>query len=112
MTRYMLMSGLHSEDGKTYTPKDVIETGRDLTKFNSPGLPPKFELLDENNRPVQQHWRDEPVAQDDNPVVGTLRQMTVEQLREVAADEEVDLGDARLKEEIVKLIADAHMAGV
>lgn len=65
MPRFRVLQGLHSEGGKVYGPKsaaqgledkslyagEIVETDKDLERLNCPGVPPKFERLDDEPLP-------------------------------------------------------------
>lgn len=86
MPRFELLSGIHNEGGKTYYPGDVINSASNLAEHNKPNAF-RFRPL-----PKSEADRDE-----------GLDAMTVSQLREFAAEEEIDLGDATKKDEILRL---------
>lgn len=93
-----------------YKMNDVIETDEDLTVFNQPGSM-KFELVDAMGRPTLQETRTAPPQpQAQQPVSDGLELMNVKDLRKHAAEEEIDLGDAKGKTEIIKKIREAMVA--
>ena len=75
-------------DGVYYTG-DIIETDKDLSRHNTPSGQ-KFERLST-------------IQSIDDPV-SDLNRMTVADLRALAEQEEIDLGDAHLKDEIIEAI--------
>ena len=73
----------------------IIESDRDLCGlFNSPGFPKKFEEVGANDTPQ--------ISGEVNQKL--LQRMTIVQLREHAEAEEIDLGDAKSKVEIIESI--------
>lgn len=137
--RFKLLAGKHAakdEEGlqKIYKKGDVIETDSDLSKLNSgPGYM-KFERLYEEGESedegtvksvatptkpqVQMAVADQPtVVKTTQPTVKTptgpvkLESMTVEDLRSLAADEEVDLKNAKTKDEILRALRSAGVSG-
>ncbi len=98
MSKFRLLQGVHGEGKgpnlKVYYPGDVIETESDLCKFNTPSSSPKFEKLDASGVPA----KGAPYPGDQ------LDAMTVERLREFAAEEEIDLVDARKRDDILQVI--------
>lgn len=82
MPKFKLISGVHSEGGRTYLPGEIIESRSDLSKHN--------------------HFPDrryEPVAEGDG-----FDSMTIAELKQHAEEEEVDLGMATKKAEILRLV--------
>jgi hypothetical protein len=74
---------------------DVVVSGEDLMLENVPGSPmPRFELLD--------------TVDDGASVEDTLESLSVDQLRRAAEAEEIDLGDARRKPELIAAIRQAR----
>lgn len=127
VNRYRVLSGTHSEGyepvidpetGKqlldpmtnkplrgepiTYHAGQIVESKSDLLRFNSPGSI-KFELLGARNS-----YFSEPVKQENEQ--DELGRMTVGQLREFAAANEVDLGPAKSKDDILRTIRESIMA--
>lgn len=117
--RYRLLAGKHTDlrAGQTpimYRPGDIIDTEDDLTQFNPPGMPAKFERID-SDHPLHSATTWNPDAetledftdrmrrertnllQENQAAPGgddlstSLRSMTVDQLHQIAADEEIEL---------------------
>ena len=93
MSWYRILQGVHSDGDKTYyagSPDgDVIETDTDLLARNLPGVPPRYKLV-EGPDPLKEPDR--------------LEALTVPELRALAEEEEIDLGTAVRKGEIVAVI--------
>lgn len=98
--RFKLLHGIHNEGGKTYYPGDVIDSASDLSKHNRPSNV-RYEPVAEET--------DDPLGSADtlqaNPVPlesgAPLESLTIAQLRQLAEEYEVDLGDAAKKGEII-----------
>ncbi len=102
MSRWKVLQGVHQDkntkliqpstdklgverkpnDGVFYRG-DVIETNADLSQVGGCRGNPKFERVEDSE--------------------DALDSMTIQQLREFAAEEEIDLGDASKKDEILRL---------
>jgi hypothetical protein len=104
--------------------KDIIETDQDLAaRYNIPGVAPRVTNLGESTididvaSPSNTSSRIEDDVnvetsteqeETNDPLLVELQSMTVNQLREMAEDDEIDLGTAARKDEIVKAIYAAH----
>ena len=104
--------------------KDIIETDQDLAaRYNIPGVAPRVTKLGESTididvaSPSNTSSRIEDDVnvetsteqeETNDPLLVELQSMTVNQLREMAEDDEIDLGTATRKDEIVKAIYAAH----
>lgn len=94
MRTYKILTGVHYEgkgaDGKPLAyyrggPNgDTFQSEADILRHNVPGVAPRFELVGES--------------------VDNLETQTVKQLRELAEAEEIDLGAASRKDDIVAAI--------
>ena len=109
MPKFKLLSGRHTENdptGKidpvtklpvsvTYKAGDVFASKSDLDKrFNQPPMSIKFERIHET-----------PVAAAQQAAISdTLDAMTVEELKAYAESEELSLGKAKTREEMVKVL--------
>lgn len=104
---YKLLRGRHVEgrgdDRKTYKRSDRITTDKDLLKFNKPGIAPKFELLSIGREDAEETGEAAPSLAND-----ALEDLTVAQLRHIAEEEEIDLGGAARKDEIIARIRAAQ----
>lgn len=98
---FRLNRGRHSEgrneDGspKVYVRGDIIESTTDLEKHNTKGAPQKFTRVRPGTKPEQTPQETE---RED------FERMTVSQLKQLAADEEIDLGEAKTKQEIINAL--------
>lgn len=101
--KFKLLRGLHSHGGKTYQPGNVVESDTDfVARFGRL----KFERLLDDTAPITQQAADQ-AAEAGFETVNELRdlsKMTVSQLRTYAAENEVDLGDARTKDQILAVL--------
>ncbi len=93
--KFRLIRGVHQEGGQTYSSgvdgQDIIETDKDLSAMND-SVRPRFLVIEEFAAVTQQTGYD------------ILRVKTVKELRELAEEETIDLGDAMLKDDIVNII--------
>ena len=99
MQKFRLISGVHNEGGKTYvsgTKNNIIESSKNLLEQNGPGRP-RFELVVESFQPLEQP--SEPVSE-----VDTIRKLSVPGLKEYAEVNEIDLGTATKRDEILNTI--------
>jgi hypothetical protein len=78
-------------------PGDVIETENDLVKLFGVN---KFEEIYEDSKPAMVH--------DDGRSLKLMERMRVEDLRKYAEEEEIDLGDAGIKKDIIQKILDGR----
>jgi len=92
MPKFKLLSGIHNEGGNTYYAGDIIDSKSDLLKHNVSGSSPRYEKAAESTPSSVQSRTDQ------------LDAMTVSQLREFAEAEEIDLGEATKKAEILAVI--------
>ncbi len=86
MAKFKVLAGHHNEGGKTYGPGDIVDSASDLNKHNKQEAI-KFEQVGEVLSPQDE-----------------LKQHTVAELQDLAAEEEIDLGDAVKKLEIIEAI--------
>jgi hypothetical protein len=92
--QFRLLRGLHHEGGKTFKPGDIIDSKTNLAeRFNQPETGSiKFE-------PVQVVAPAQSEADQED-----LSKCTVQQLREIAEANEIDLEGCTLKEEILNAV--------
>lgn len=95
---FKLLNGLHDQgDGKVYRRGDVVNSKQDLEKRFGPA---KFQRVAD---PAQVK-EEEPVASAPVSVQDEFSDMTVAELKQFAASEEIDLGSASRKDEILAVI--------
>lgn len=95
----------------------IIESSVDLCRrFNKPGFPKKFERVPQSTptslpdklvreeEETEEEFFEETVAPSMDQVIASIDNMTVEQLKAFADEEEIDLSTAKTKAEIVKVI--------
>ena len=82
---------------------DLIDTDQDLLQENAPGYPARFERLDGIPGFAAPDLGPD-LAKSNAKLERALSRMSVEQLRKYAEDEEIDLGEAGTKEEILEAI--------
>lgn len=99
-----VLHGAHNEYGKTYHRGEVVNSRSDLRKMNKPGAK-KFEfmgMVDEGAIEPEAITINAPVR--DFPSEDTLSNMTIPELRRFAEQEEIELGSAKSKTEILEAI--------
>ncbi len=130
MAYYRVIKGRHLEfqDGsqgdrrvsKIYDTGEIVESAVDLCEaFNQvdeQGVPRsiKFERVDSVGRPLAKRKVKPKVSQQQQqsePASDGLDGLTIEELRKFAAEEEVDLGDAKKKEDIIEAIRETVQIG-
>lgn len=116
--KFRVLRGSHNEGGKTYHRGDVVESRVDLVKkFNEKGIPPRFSRI--TGREVKETTDPGPSTSDQKPNdpalnpsnrfgVETLKMMNLTELKGLAAEEEIDLGGATKKDEIIAILMSAQ----
>lgn len=132
MYQFRLLSGSHTDNSGSYEPGDIITTEQDLRKLNSIGAK-RYELLTEINgallpddvvqEAVRQGEGEEPPVEekqepnDDDDLedllnegeeVDDMSDLTVEELRKIAEDEGINLGNRKKKAAIISAIQEAR----
>lgn len=132
--KFKLLQGGHSEDyttqsvdaeGKTinvvhaeqYHARDnnIIESKNDLCKlFNAPGYPPKFERISDDATPSKgiSVSQTPDLSKNKNKVTDEMRKadeeelksMTVQELKNLSAEQGIDIKDAHKKDDIIATI--------
>lgn len=107
--RFQLLVGTHvGDDNKHYTAGDIIETQTNLAaRFNEPNCPPKFRRLTEKEFAAEQEnqaFRKQQEADKNKKPGDGLDSLSLEDLRKLAEEEEIDLGKSKTKEEVLKAI--------
>ena len=103
--QFEVLQGSHNEYGKTYGPKSIVNSRSDLRRHNKPGSQ-KFRFIgmveedavepDPEKGPSQVY----PATPSDD----TLSGMSIQELRKFAEQEEIELGTAKSKSEILVAI--------
>jgi len=107
MRTFRLLRGKHINGGKTYKKGDLIHTTADLARFNcGPGSMRYQEINPVEEVAPAQSETPAPSPQEEN----SNTDYTLEELRIIADDEEVDITGLTTKEEIVKAMADHQKA--
>jgi len=118
--QYRLMMGQHSESvrdekgelvqprkNKVYNPGDIIKTTSDLLRLNGPGPQGvKFVLVgsvEEQMSPEFHAMNAQAPGFDDG-----MDDMSLDELRKIAREEEIDLSGLSKKEEIIRAIRTAY----
>ena len=115
MPKFRILAGKYHEDRRFWTSGQVFETSTNPLKLNTPGMK-RFERVDDTTtvdpgtlyadevtrQSVEAGVADTPAAK--ASVADTLAEMTVQELRTFAASEEIDLGSAKTKEQILDII--------
>jgi len=98
MPSFKLLSGVHSHGDRVYNVGDIVESGIDLEKrFNAPGSL-RFQRLREEDLPNR-----DPSSPGNSPRTA-LEALTVNQLRKLAEEYEIDLADATKKDDIIGIL--------
>ena len=104
------------KEGRVFAPRlrdhvyqhgDIIESEADLTEFNQPPYSIKFEKVDGSGRPVNQttRKRKKPSTPVDDIHTGDgLEEMTVDELKFLAEEEEIELKPDSKKVDIIKAL--------
>jgi len=99
MAKYRLLAGTHTtgstakNNRRRYHVGDIIESDEDLVKRFNRANSVKFEVVPDSNGGVSDGLDD----------------MTVEELRQLAEAEEIDLGDAVRKPRIIRILREAQL---
>ena len=107
MAKYRLLVSSHQDDkGKTYEKGDIIEDTRDLCALFNSSLGAKFALLSEDEVELLEKRTARATAKiaAQNKGPDTLDAMSAQELRAHAAAEEIDLGNAQSKKEMIEII--------
>jgi hypothetical protein len=124
MAKYRLLVGQHvdnhpsHEGDHVYVPGDIIDTDKDLLRFNGVGMSPKFERLHDTSAgdvrnyppPTPPEKQLPPAPKQVEPVTkrpgddDKLDTMTTQQLKEYAAENEIDITGCTRKDEILERI--------
>jgi len=104
--------------GHKYGPGDLVVTDIDLNRFNAGSGPKKFDRLPDNTpipKAGQKKKTQASASVQSSPKLpmeeDTLQGMSVEELRHLAEQEEIDLGEARRKDKIIEIILEATLVG-
>lgn len=106
--------------GKGKEDGDIVETEKDLLKHNSATGTPKFILLDEERasasraestsppkasaQPAAQQRPAPAATQDNREYAAKLQSKSIKELQDHAKEEEVELGNAKTKDEIIRVL--------
>ena len=110
--KFRILRGIHSEGGQTYGVGSVVDSKSDLGRFNSSPDEPRFERVfsdPEETRaaamagcpelqPKAAAVAEQPAAKD------AFDGKTVEELRGLAEEMEIDLGKARTRDQILAVL--------
>lgn len=109
--KFKVLRGSHTEGGRRYSKGDIVDSASDLSKYNSPGAT-KFAKVAEAEPAVSATVSvvpplAEPVsleADGESYTRDELAGFSVAELREIAEDLEVDLGNVSKKADIISTI--------
>jgi hypothetical protein len=123
--RFKVLAGIHAqkEDGaiKTYKAGDIVEAPGNLLRHNKPGVQPKYGRLDageENPDPFVKR-KDEShhdfakrlselaqkaEAMAKEAALGVYASMSLEELQKHVQEEEIDVGDATTREQLLEVL--------
>lgn len=103
--RFRLMRGIHRkgairderghvvEEGKNFKPGEIIETDVNLAEL-FPSQPPKFVRIDE-------------IVEQETQMTDVYKKMSLQELKSLAEEQEIDLTGITKKEEIINLLLQA-----
>lgn len=124
MPKFRVLAGKHCE-GKTpegkpkvYVKGDVVDSKSDLSRLNPPGFPPKFERVEDDGRPspapavpVQTLsptptpvHATSPLPAAPKTVPDGLDKLSLKELQDLAASEEIDLKGAKTRDEVLRAV--------
>jgi hypothetical protein len=112
MRKFRILRGVHSEGGCTYLPPAVFESEADLLRHNSTPDDPRFEQVYEETRAAAMagcpELQPKTVAAVEQPAAkDAFDGKTVEELRGLAEEMEIDLGKARTRDQILAVLRSA-----
>lgn len=111
--KFRILRGKHNQgerhpDGRPviYARNDVVESETDLCKLNAGMATKKFERVDDSTPLTNPDaaGKSVPSPETVDPNEDTFNEMTVAELRQFAEQEEIDLGKARTKDEIIAVL--------
>ena len=119
--KFKVLRGVHSEGGQTYGVGSVVDSKSDLGRFNSSPDEPRFERIFSGPESAAEETRAaamagcpeiQPAAVTGHPVEPPAAKdsfdgKTVEELRGLAEEMEIDLGKARTREQILAVLRSA-----
>lgn len=123
--KWQVMTGKHTlNSGATFKQGQKFITDANMAVFNTDPDKPKYKDLGEVSEKEAVEWAANagakntndgstqvpPSQEDVDASQDTLESMTVADLKEVAFDEDIDLGGSHLKADIIKAIRDARTA--
>lgn len=104
MYRFELLGGTHTQgDGVIYKRGDTVASELELDVLHGSN---KFRRLSEDTRPSSPPPATVP-EEADAADLSFLDGMSLKELREYAEQEEIDLGDAKRKQDVLKVITEA-----
>jgi hypothetical protein len=109
MAKFRVLHGIHAEGGQVYRAGEVVDSATDLNRMNTPGSSKFEELVGGGVAVVEAATPSSSSLDDDSDgaVNDELDTMTVSQLREFAAQEEISLESSKKKADIVAAIRSA-----
>jgi hypothetical protein len=123
MAKYRVLQGCHAEGFYpvghpqagapiVYEPGEVLETENCLLKHNAPGSRgDKFQLIDDDRVPVTDKIAVRPVDPAPQPAAQEndgLDRMSIAELRELSRGDGIELGSAKTKVEILRVMREAY----
>jgi hypothetical protein len=102
--KFKVLHGIHSEGYRTYGVGTVVDSKSDLSKFNRPGSVRFQQVPDDTPTQEQAAQLAAEAGAKDNTLPTPLKDMTVNELKRLAEDEEADLEGAKTKEQIIAAI--------
>lgn len=97
--KYRVLRGTHTEESGTYYPGDEVDSKSDLDQFNSPGAQ-KFQWVGSGKHSTKDSKKKAQAAD--------LETLNVPDLKKLAEEEGVDLGNSTRRDDIVDKIVEAR----
>ena len=97
MFTFEVMGGLHADGDSVYKRGDQFESELEMDKLHGD----KFRRVSENEPAVAAPMRE------DDDFNSDLKKMPLEELRQFAEGEEIDLGEAKKKADVLRVILEA-----
>ena len=101
---FKVLRGSHSEGGKTYRKGEVVDSKSDLIKHNSSGSIKFANVFDDGAKQDAKEAVPSSVATKNPHEREELEALTLPDLKEIAADEEVEIDSTFKKEEIISAL--------
>ncbi len=105
MTKFKVLRGQHSEQGKIYKKGDTVDSKTDLAeRFNFPGSIKFAKIASKNSPSDEVEEEEEEETAEETYSAEELSLLTIPDLKELANDQEINLSGLSRKEEIIEAI--------